>query len=95
MKARGMETKIIQLDPAGENIKLEKQTESVDWKSIQLVEFEFMSRKKSQHNNLTELVFPYLGGQVRAMIGTAHVSDSSQGKVLLEALNCTTMLDGL
>ncbi len=62
MKTRDMAIKIIILDPAGENHKLEKRAESVDWKPIQLVEFEFTSRDTPQHNNLAELTFPYLPG---------------------------------
>ena len=95
MKTRGMAIKIIRLDPAGENVKLEKRAESVDWKPIQLVEFDFTSRDTSQHNNLAELAFPYLAGRSRAMMGAAHVPDDARGKVALEALNCATMLDGL
>ncbi len=44
MKTRGMAIKIIRLDPAGENQKLEKRADSVDWKPTQLVEFKFISR---------------------------------------------------
>ena len=95
MKTRGMAIKIIRLDPAGENHKLEKRAGSVDWKPIQPVEFEFTSRDTPQHNNLAELAFPYLAGRSRAMMGAAHVPDESRGKVALEALNCATMLDGL
>ena len=95
VKTRGMAIKIIQLHQAGENIKLEKRAESVDWKPIQLVEFEFTLRDTLQYNNLAELAFPYLGGQARAIMGEAHVPDNLQGKVVLETLNCATMLDGL
>ena len=39
MKKRGMPIKTIRLDPAGENHKLEKRAESVDWKELQPVDF--------------------------------------------------------
>ncbi len=62
-----MVIKIIQLEPGGENIKLEKKAESVDWKPIQPVKFELIMRDTLQHNNLIELICSYMGGSTRAM----------------------------
>ncbi len=42
-----MAIKIIRMDPAGKNVKLEKRAESVDRKPIQPVEFEFTLRDKT------------------------------------------------
>ena len=61
-----MAIKIIRLDPAGENIKLEIRSKSADWKLA--TEYEFTSRDTPQHNNLAELAFPYLAGRARAMM---------------------------
>ncbi len=47
MKTRGTAINIIRLDPAGENHKLEKRAETVDWKPIQPLEFKFTSRDTS------------------------------------------------
>ena len=93
MKEKGMAIKVIQLDPAGENAKLEIRSKSADWKLA--TEYEFTSRDTLQHNNLAELVFPYLTGPARAMMGATHMPDESRGKVSLEVLKCVTMLDGL
>ena len=93
MKAKAMEIKVIRLDPAGENVKLEIRSKSADWKHA--TKFEFTSRDTPQHNNLAELAFPYLAGRARAMMGAAHIPDDSRGKVSLEVLKCATMLDGL
>ncbi len=93
MKEKGMEIKVIQLDPAGEKVKLETRAKSADCKLA--TEFEFTSRDTLQHNNLAKLAFPYLSGWSQAMMGAAHVPDYSRGKVSLEVLTCATMLDGL
>ena len=93
MKEKAMAIKIIRLDPAGENIKLEIRSKSADWKLA--TEYEFTSRDTPQHNNLAELAFPYLAGRARAMMGAAHMPGDSRGKVSLEVLKCATMLDGL
>ena len=93
MKEKGMAIKVIRLDPAGENVKLEIRSKSADWKLA--TEYEFTSRDTPQHNNLTELAFLYLAGRARAMMGAAHMSDDSRGKISLELLKCATMLDGL
>ena len=95
MKQRGLHVKIIRLDPAGKNKKLEERAESVDWKPIQPVDFEFTSRDTPQHNNLAELSFPYIAGKARAMMGAAHIPNDVRGKVAIEAIKCATQLDGL
>ena len=63
IKTRDNAIKIIRLDPAGDNHKLEKRRATVDWKELQPIEFEFTSQDTPQHNNLAELVYPYLGGK--------------------------------
>ena len=65
MKARGFMVKIIRLDPAGENTALEKRVETAEWKDLQPIDFEFISRDTPQHNNLAELSFPYVAGIAR------------------------------
>ena len=56
---------------------------------------EFTSTYIPQHNNLAELAFPCLVGQAISMVVAAHVPDKPPGKVILEALKCATMLNGL
>ena len=67
----------IHLDPAGENLKLEKRASSFDWTPLQPLEFEFTSQDTPQHNNLVELAFPYLAGQASAMMGATNVSSKN------------------
>ena len=62
LKSRGIASKIVQLDPDGENIKLEKRVQTVHCQSLQPIEFEYTSRDTLQHNGLAELAFPYLAG---------------------------------
>ena len=62
MKSKGIPVLVIQLDPAGENLKLEKRASSVDWMPLQPLEFKFTSRATPQHDNLADLAFPYLAG---------------------------------
>jgi hypothetical protein len=83
------------LDPAGENQKIAECTGSSDWAMLQLIDFEFTSRDTPQHNSLVELAFPYLDGKAHAMMGGAMVPDDLKPKVALEAISCTTQLDGL
>ena len=59
-KERGMAIKVIRLNPAGDNVKLEIRSKSADWKLA--TEYEFTSRETPQHNNLAKLAFPYLAG---------------------------------
>ena len=95
MKARNIPVLIVRMDPGGENIKLEKRAKSVDWQSLQPIDFEMTSRDTPQHNNLAELSFPYLAGRARAMMGAANIPVDTHGKVAIEAIKLATMLDGL
>jgi hypothetical protein len=83
------------MDPAGENLALEKRVQSVDWQALQPIKVELTSRETLQHNNLAELAFPYLGGKARSMMGAAFVPVEERGKVSIEAIKCATQLDGL
>eukprot|EP01082_Thalassiosira_pseudonana_P000277 g29.t1 g29 contig1:64548-67487(+) len=94
-KTRGLNVKAIRLDPAGENKKLEKRAQSVEWQSLQPLDFQFTSRDTPQHNSDAETSFPYLAGCSRAMMGAAYIPGGVRGKVVIEALQCATMLDGL
>ena len=95
MKNRKIPIKTIRLDPAGENLKLEKRAQSAAWQSLQPVSFEFTSRDTPQHNSLAEVSFPYLAGKARAMMSAAHVPDTVRGHVAVEAIKCAVQLDGL
>ena len=95
MKANGKPIQIIRMDPGGENLALEKLVTVAEWKELQPVKFEVTSRETPQHNPYAELAFPYLGGIARAMMSAANVPEDVRGKVVLEALTCACMLDGL
>ena len=94
-KQRGRPVRKVRLDPSGENHKLAKRAQSVDWKELQPIDFEFTSRDTPQHNNLAELSFPYIAGKSRAMMGAAHVPAKVRGKVAPKAVECACKLDGL
>ena len=78
----------VRLDPAGENVKLEKQAKSTDWAILQPINFEYTSRDTPQHNCLAELSFPNLAGKARAMMSAVHCPDDAKGRI---ALNCIRM----
>ena len=78
MKARGFEVKIIRLDPAGKKTALEKRVETVEWKDLQPIDFEFTSRDTPQHINLAELSFPYIAGIARATMSAANIPTSTR-----------------
>ena len=82
------------MDPSGENVKLSKHAGSSDWETLQPIDFEFTSRDSPQHNSLAELAFPYLASKARAMMSGAVVPDDLWSKGALEAISCTTQLDG-
>ena len=77
IKSRGIPVLYIRLDPAGENLKLEKRAMSIDWASLQPLEFEFTSRDTPQHNNLAELAFLYLAGKARVMMGASNIPNDN------------------
>ena len=62
---------------------------------MQPIKFEVTSRKTPQHNNLAELAFPYIAGIASVMMAAANVPGDVRGKVVLEALTCACMIDGL
>ena len=90
MKTRGIVTRYVRLDPSGKNQALAKQAESVEWKELQPIDFEFTARDTPQHNALAELAFLYLGGRARAMMGAAHVPVDLRYRVAVEAVSCAT-----
>jgi hypothetical protein len=95
LKTHGIPVRYLRLDPAGKNQKLAKHAGSSDWAILQPIDFEFTSQDTPQHNSLAELVFPYLVGKARAMMGGAMVPENMKSKVALEAISCATQLDGL
>jgi len=95
LKTRGIPISKVRLDPAGENLKLEKRCKSSDWQALQPIDFEVTSRETPQHNSLAELAFPYLAGMARAVMNAANIPDDEKGKVVIQALMHVTQLDGL
>eukprot|EP00985_Skeletonema_marinoi_P020006 scaffold11691_cov76-Skeletonema_marinoi.AAC.1 len=95
MKSRGIEIRRIRVDPGGENIKLQKRTQSADWQTLQPVDFEYTSRDTPQHNSLAEVAFPYLAGLGRAMLDTANVPEEERGRLVTQAIQLAVQLDGL
>ena len=86
VKAGGLKVKVIRLDPAGKNVALEKQVETVEWKDLQPIGFEFTSRDTPQHNNLAELSFPYIAGIARSIMSTANIPVGTRVKVAIKAI---------
>ena len=88
LKSKGLPVMKIHLNPAGENVKLEKRAKSTDWAILQPINFEYTSRDTPQHNCLAELSFPNLAGKARAMMSAVHCPDDAKGRI---ALNCIRM----
>ena len=95
MKSNGLPILHIQMNPGGKNIALENMVTEAEWKNLQPVDFEITSCDTSPHNNLAELAFPYLAGIAQAMMHASNIPGDVRGKVVLEALRCACMLDGL
>ena len=95
LKARGLPIKVIRMDPAGENIKLEQRLKSADWAILQPIKVEYTAAGVPQHNGPIEIKFPTVASRGRALMNAAWVPDDSRGKVAVEALRCATQLDGL
>ena len=72
-----------------------KRVETVEWKYLQQIDFEFTSKDTPQHNNLEELLFPYIPGIARAMLSAANIHVGTRGNVTIEAIKCAIQLDGL
>jgi hypothetical protein len=86
LKSKGLPVTKIRLDPAGENVKLEKRAKSADWAILQPIDFEFTSRDSPQHNCLAELAFPNLAGKARAMMSAAHCPEDARARLLWSVL---------
>ena len=95
MKARGIPITKIRMDPGGENLALEKRCQSQEWQALQPIDFEVTSRSTPQHNSRAEVGFPYLVGKAKAMMSEAKIPQENRRLVVVEALKCATLLDGL
>ena len=95
MKAKGIPIRIIRMDPGGENERLKKRIESVEWQTLQPVDIEFTSRDTPQHNSRAETSFPYIAGLARASLGAANIPTDVRGKICLEAISHAIQVDGL
>ena len=87
LKSRGIPVRYLQLDLAGENLKLSKRAGSSDWAILHPIDFEFTSHDTLQHNSLAEIAFLYLAGKAHAMMGGAMVPDNLHSKVALDAIS--------
>ena len=70
-KQNNLKVDYIHLDNAGENIKLQQQCVSFDWKLK--INFEITARDMPQFNHLAELGFAVLANKGRALMHAAHV----------------------
>jgi hypothetical protein len=70
-KQDGKAVKCVRLDNAGENKKLQKRSDSKDWKLG--VTFEHTARDTPQQNHLAELGFATIANRGRAMMHAANV----------------------
>lgn len=95
LKSKGLPVTKIRLDPAGENVKLEKPERRVQTgrhfnlltSSSRLEILRSITAWLSWH-------FPIWLGR-RAMMSAAHYSEDAKGKIALECIRTATMLDGL
>ena len=89
----GMTVKYIRLDNAGENIKLQKVSDSADYKMN--LQFEFTARNTPQQNHLAELGFTVLINRGRAMMHRANIPKEIRYKVFPKVFETATLLDSL
>jgi hypothetical protein len=89
----GMHVKYIRLDNAGENIKLQKISDSKDHQMN--IQFEFTARNTPQQNHLSELGFTVLINRGRAMMHRANIPKDIRYKVFPRVFETATLLDGL
>jgi DNA gyrase/topoisomerase IV subunit A len=83
----GMTVKYIRLDNAGENVKLQKVSDSKDYKMI--LQFEFTACYTSQQNHLA------LINRGRAMMRLANIPKNIRYKVFPMVFETATLLDSL
>jgi hypothetical protein len=89
----GMKVKYIRLDNAGENVKLQKVSDSKDYKMN--LQFEFTARNTPQQNHLAELGFTVLINRGRAMMHRANIPKDIRYKVFPKVFETATLLDSL
>jgi hypothetical protein len=89
----GMKVKYIRLDNARENVKLQKVSDSKDYKMK--LHFEFTARNTPQQNHLAELGFAVLINRGRAMMHRANIPKDIRYKVFPKVFETATLLDSL
>jgi hypothetical protein len=92
-KDNGHEVKYIRLDNAGDNVTLQKRTDSSAWKLG--IDFEYTARSTPQQNHLAEQGFAHLANLGRALMYHAHVPLKWRYKLFTKAFKTATLLDGL
>ena len=92
-KGAGMPVKILRMDNAGENKKLQQRLESSDWKLDPTIEF--TARATPQHNARAELAFPSIANKGRAMMSAANLRIEESYKLLGEAFKTATHTEAL
>ena len=92
-KAAGMAVKNIRCDNCGENVKLEKRCNGVEWK-LNLT-FEYTARDTPQQNSLVEVGFTTIGNCGRAMMISANISYEMRFVLFRKAYACAMQLDWL
>jgi len=85
--------KIIRMDNAGENKKLEARMQSVDWQMN--IKVEYTARDTPQQNHLAELAFAVIANRGRAMMSKANIPMETRYRLYSEAFKTATLLDGL
>ena len=68
-QARGQPVKIIRMDNAGKNKKLQERMTSADWNLD--CKFEYTARHTPQHNSLAEQAFCSIAAKTRACLNAA------------------------
>ena len=83
----------IRCDNGGENVALEKRSQSKDWKLN--IKFEYTARDTPQQNSVVEKGFDTLYCRGRAMMNAANIPVRNRYRIFREAFKCATHLDNL
>jgi hypothetical protein len=84
---------IMRMDNAGENIKLVKRLNSVDWKMYP--KLEYTPRDTPQYNHLVEVGFPVIANQGRSMMNEANIPTNKRYRIWYKAYGTACDIDGL
>ena len=91
LKSKGIETKFIRCDNAGENYKFQEKVIDAGLK----IKFEFTAVGTPQQNGIAERAFSTLFGRVRAVMNYSGIEGELRKMLWAECAATCTLLDGL